>query len=335
VAAHGGRPGRFPAHIHGGLALFGSADGRVTCLRAGDGALAWRFDAAPGRQFVTGFDQVESAWPVPGSVLVADGTCWLAAGRSSYLDGGIRFWGLDPATGKVVHTETFCHRDPETGKQPPTTSAGNLPGLLNDVPAGDGSGVFIRQMKVRDTGGKRGLRVYMTGGYLDDSWFNRTYWKARQAQTSGVMVLGDGVAYGMEVFKSRSRETVFEPGSKPYRLRCLPTEMSEERKKDRRKRRQGPKARWEQRLDIRVTALVRAGDVLFAAGSPDVVDPDDPHAAWQGRKGGVLAAFATADGKELARYALPAPPVWDGLAAAGGRLYVATTDGKVVCLAGK
>ncbi|MFO8013759.1 MAG: PQQ-binding-like beta-propeller repeat protein [Phycisphaerae bacterium] len=324
-----------PPTVYGGRALFGSADGRVTCLRAADGALAWRFDAAPGRQFVTAFGQVESAWPVPGSVLVAGGTCWLAAGRSSYLDGGIRFWGLDPATGKVVHRETFCHRDPETGKQPPTTSAHGLPGLLNDVPASDGSGVFIRQMKVRDTGGKRGLRVYMTGGYLDDSWFNRTYWKARQAQTSGVMVLGDGAAYGMEVFKSRSRETVFQPGTKPYRLRCLPLEMSEERKKDRRKRRQGPADRWERRLDIRVTALVRAGDVLFAAGSPDVVDPDDPHAAWQGRKGGVLAAFATADGKELARYRLPAPPVWDGLAAAGGRLYVATMGGKILCFEGK
>ncbi len=324
-----------PPTVHAGRALFGSADGRVTCLRAADGALAWRFDAAPGRQFVTAFDQVESAWPVPGGVLVADGTCWLAAGRSSYLDGGIRFWGLDPATGKVVHQETFCHRDPKTGKQPPTTSAGNLPGLLNDVPAGDGSGVFIRQMKVRDTGGKRGLRVYMTGGYLDDSWFNRTYWKARQAQTSGVMVLGEGVAYGVEVFKSRSRETVFQPGTKPYRLRCLPLEMSEQRKQDRRKRRQGPKARWERRLDIRVTALVRTGETLFAAGSPDVVDPDDPHAAWEGRKGGVLAAFATADGKELARYDLPAPPVWDGLAAAGGRLYVATAGGKIVCFGGK
>ena len=324
-----------PPTVHGDLALFGSADGRVTCLRAGDGRLVWQFDAAPGRRLVTSYGQVESAWPVPGSVLITGGTCWLAAGRSSYLDCGIRLWGLDPATGKIVHQDTFCDRDPDTGKQPPTTSAGSLPGLLNDVPATDGSGIFIRQMKVRDSGGGRGVHLYMTGGYLDGTWFNRTYWKARQAMTSGVMVLGDGVAYGMEVYKSRSRETVFLPGTKPYRLRCLPLEMSAERKKDRNKRRQGPKPRWEQRVDIRVTALVRAGDTLFAAGSPDVVDPDDPHAAWQGRKGGVLAVFATADGKELARYDLPAPPVWDGLAAASGRLYVATTGGKVLCFQGK
>ena len=324
-----------PPTVHQGRAMFGSADGRVTCLRASDGALVWQFDAAPGRRLVTAFGQLESAWPVPGSVLVHDGTCWLAAGRSSYLDGGIRFWGLDPASGKVLHRETFCHRDPETGKQPPTTEGHGMPGLLGDVPATNGTGVFIRQMKVKDTGGKGGPHLYMTGGYLDPSWFNRTYWKAGQAMTSGVMVLGDGVAYGMEVYPSRSRETVFLPGTKPYRLQCLPFEMSEERKKDRNNRRQGPKPRWERRVDIRVTALVRAGDTLFAAGSPDVVDPEDPHAAWEGRKGGVLAAFATTDGKELARYDLPAPPVWNGLAVAGGRLYVATTGGKILCFKGK
>jgi len=323
-----------PPTVHDGFAIFGSADGRVYCLRAADGALVWRFDAAPGRRLVTSYGQVESAWPVPGSVLVHDGTCWLAAGRSSYLDGGIRFWGLDPATGKVVHQETFCHRDPETGKQPPTTDGHAMPGLLNDVPGTDGSGIFIRQMKVRDTNGKGGQHLFMTGGYLDPSWFNRTFWKAGKARTSGVMVLGEGVAYGVEVYPSRSRETVFLPGTKPYRLRCLPLKVASGQQKGKKGRRE-PGPRWEHRVDIRITAMVRAGETLFAAGSPDVVDPKDPHGAWEGRKGGILAAFATADGKELARYNLAAPPVWDGLAAAGGRLYIATTDGKILCMTGK
>jgi len=61
-----------PPTFHNGLAIFGSADGRVYCLRAADGELVWRFDAAP-RRLVTAFGQLESAWPVPGSVLVHDG----------------------------------------------------------------------------------------------------------------------------------------------------------------------------------------------------------------------------------------------------------------------
>ena len=71
---------------------------------------------------------------------------------------------------------------------------------------------------------------------------------------------------------------------------------------------------------------------IFVAGSPDVVDPEDPHGAWEGRKGGILAAFAVGDGRKLAEYKLPAPPVWDGMAAAGNRLFISTMDGYVVCM---
>jgi hypothetical protein len=48
-----------------------------------------------------------------------------------------------------------------------------------------------------------------------------------------------------------------------------------------------------------------------------------------------VRAVSAADGKTLADVRLAAPPVWDGAAAADGRLYLSTTDGKVVCLGGK
>jgi len=329
-----------PPTIYRGLAIFGSADGRVTCLRASDGALAWRFQAAPIERRVTAFGQLESPWPVHGSVLVHDGKCWLAAGRSSYLDGGIHLYALDPATGQVAKHETIYHADPRTGKMAPETNGFAMIGLLNDIPATDGAGVFIRQMKVASSEGRGGPHLFTTGGYLDPSWFNRTFWKAGRAQTSGVMVLGKGVAYGVEIYPSRSRETVFRPGGKGYRLASYSLTQSagvaaKNPAKGRRARPRGQKIVWEQRVPIRIIAMVRAGGTLFVAGSPDVVDPDDPHGAWEGRKGGVLAAFACADGKKLAERKLPAPPVWDGMAAAGGRLYVATHGGAVLCLGGQ
>jgi len=55
----------------------------------------------------------------------------------------------------------------------------------------------------------------------------------------------------------------------------------------------------------------------------------------EGRKGAVLWAISTADGKKLAARKLDAMPIFDGLAAAGGRLYLVTADGKVTCLAGR
>jgi len=325
-----------PPTLYGGLAIFGSADGRVYCLDAAKGELVWRFDAAPDHRLITAFNQLESPWPVPGSVLIQDGKCWFAAGRSSYLDGGIHVYALDLTTGKVAHHEMIYSPDPETGRMSPETSANTMSGLLNDIPATDGANVFIRQMNVSSSDVRGGPHLYTTGGYLDASWFNRTFWQVGWAKTSGLMVLGKDVAYGVEVYPSFSRETVFRPGTKAYRLMCIPLKVpagvSSGKKPAGKRRQAGPKARWEQRLGIRVTAMVRAGDTIFVAGAPDLVDPKDPYGAWEGRKGGVLAAFAAGDGKRLAEYKLPAPPVWDGMAAAAGRLFISTSDGGIVCM---
>jgi outer membrane protein assembly factor BamB len=393
-----------PPSVHEGLAFFGANDGRVYAVRAADGAAVWQFAAAPEDSRVTADNQLESPWPVLG-VLVQDGKCWFAAGRSSYLDGGIHVFALVPATGRVLHQATIYHADPQTGKMPSSTDAHNMPGLLNDIPAGDGQNVFIRQLPVSAAGAATGHRVYSTAGYLDPTWFNRTYWKSGAIQTSGLMVLGRHAVYGMELYDSRSRETVFRPGSGAYRLVChrfgpvsavrgspdpaleravrgspdpaleldravrgspdpaleldrrSPETRSREVRGDLRSgvsagsetraeragraaerakaKPAGPTPAWERHLPIRVTALVRAGDTLFAAGSPDTVDPADPHGAWEGRQGGVLAAFAAEDGRQLSELQLPSPPVWDGLAAANGKLYLTLMDGKVLCLAAK
>lgn len=321
-----------PPTLYKGLAIFGSTDGRVYCLRADDGAVVWRFNAAPHRRLVTAFDQLESPWPVPGSVLVHEDKCWFAAGRSSYLDGGIRLYALDPTTGKVLHRETIYSPDPETHRMTPEPSGNTMSGVLNDIPVTDGENVFIRQMQVSGSDGRRGQHLFTTGGYLDSSWFNRTFWRIGQAKTSGLMVLGTDVAYGVELYSSRGRDTVFTPGGGAYRLRCMPLKARPGAKTVPRRRKDAPRARWEQRIGIRAAAMVRAGDTIFVAGSPDVVDPKDPHGAWQGRKGGILAAFAAGDGHKLAEYKLPAPPVWDGMAAANGSLYISTTDGRVLCM---
>jgi hypothetical protein len=89
---------------------------------------------------------------------------------------------------------------------------------------------------------------------------------------------------------------------------------------------------WTTWIPIRIRAMVKAGDVLFVAGPPDDLDTEDPFAAFEGRKGARLAAVSAKDGTQLAVHSLDTPPVFDGLIAASGALYMSLEDGSLVCL---
>jgi hypothetical protein len=81
--------------------------------------------------------------------------------------------------------------------------------------------------------------------------------------------------------------------------------------------------------------MAMAENVVFVAGTPVVFPDGDIAKAYEGRMGGVLWLADAATGKKLAEYPLPAPPAWDTLAVANGSVYIALTDGRLLCFAGK
>ena len=81
--------------------------------------------------------------------------------------------------------------------------------------------------------------------------------------------------------------------------------------------------------------MVAAPKTLVVAGPPDVIDPKDPLGAFEGRKGADLWVVSAVTGEKLGEHKLASPPVFNGMAAAGGRLFVCTTDGRIVCMAAK
>ena len=87
-------------------------------------------------------------------------------------------------------------------------------------------------------------------------------------------------------------------------------------------------------VEVSVNPLVpvKAGDTLFAAGPPDVLDADDPYAAFEGRLGARLVGLSADDGEIIAEVGLDTPPVFDGLIAAQGCLFLALEDGSLSCL---
>jgi hypothetical protein len=78
--------------------------------------------------------------------------------------------------------------------------------------------------------------------------------------------------------------------------------------------------------------MVLAGDKLFIAGPPDIIPKGDSLAAFEGRKGADFWAVSALTGEKLSEIQhLKSPPVYDGLIAAQGCLYISTTDGRVHC----
>jgi hypothetical protein len=109
---------------------------------------------------------------------------------------------------------------------------------------------------------------------------------------------------------------------------------------------------WRSDVPLHAFGLVLADDTLFLAGPPRIdtektqellrglkVDRYDPPAilreaseTFQGERGGMIYAARTKDGQPVMETTLDAVPVFDGLIAAQGCLFIALKDGSVVCL---
>ncbi len=95
------------------------------------------------------------------------------------------------------------------------------------------------------------------------------------------------------------------------------------------------KQRWASPIPLTGKALVLAGDTVFVAGTPVEFPANDLAKAYEGRMGGVLWAASASTGRKVAEYKLDAPPVWDGMAVANGRLFISLQDGRVICMGEK
>jgi len=318
--AAGGRIDSPPTY-HKGTVLFGSADGWVYCLRATDGQLVWRFRAAPEERLIGAFGQLESAWPVHGSVLVQDGTVYFAAGRSSQVDGGIHVYGIDATTGKLRHQTTLegPHYTVDNVKENFKLPMGALP----DVLMGDGSKIYMRSVafdaKLKRQRGRPELRT--KSGLLEDSYFKRVPWTYGKGADYGRLIVHDKRSvYYVRMFdtlRGLDPSVFFTPGKEGYLLFA--------------KNAKGGRRTWMERVPVRIRAMVLTPARLFVAGPPDVVDAKDPLGAFEGRKGGLLYAIDSESGEKLKEYALPSPPVFNGAAAANGRLYIADENGSIAC----
>jgi hypothetical protein len=245
----------------------------------------------------------------------------------------------------------------------------SMRGARNDVFTSDGESVFMQHLRLdreaRPLRDERRRHLFSTSSLLDGDENHRSHWVLgtgdfRRTPTaypwmannsfgirngkSAAVPVGIMLAFDDEHVWVVQRGTL--PGStrrlsgrmggayELLRLGNRPFAADEPQLPDFREKGDGNQIApdWKVGLGMRPRAMIKAAGALFLGGMPLKGDTGDPYAAYEGRKGGVLWTVSPGDGSRLARRRLPSPPVWDGLAAAGGRLYVSTMDGQVLCL---
>lgn len=374
-----------PPTVFQGFVYFGCADGHIYSLAAADGQLAWRFRLAPDESQLCSYGQLESVWPINGSVMIKDGKLFCVGGRSSFLDGGLPFVRLDALTGKLEAESMLDDVDPETGKSIQLLSAQSImPSAIPDILSSDGDNIFMRVEKLSDDGKRIGSiafdeerqyeerHIFSWAGFLEDSWLHRIYmsygngklprgtylnwWTYGEHNPDGrILVMDDTKIYG---YGLKPKYHTWSSTFLDYQLFSVNKTIETEpitgptifgRKMGRTPLRK-LRYNWTAEIPFFVRAMIKTSDKLIICGPEKIIDEKgvigrypkesvlqelkQQEAILDGQKGSHLWVVRASDGHVLEKHQLPAQPVWDGMATAEGRIYLATQNG-VACLGGK
>jgi len=380
-----------PPAVAFGRVLFGSRDGHLYCLNAASGELVWRYRVAPVERCLLAGEQFESVWPIHGSPLVIGQRVYCVAGRSAFLDGGLRLVCLDIKSGKLLHEEILNESDP-TGKGLIEDKMVNrtLPASNPEILSFNGRNIFMNTQRfdldcsrpaveaMRDAKSQLGedAHLFVNSGFLDDSGFHRTlmlfgrnysggdaenHEPPRYAPGGKVLAFNETHAFGFarlphlyrwvrelewHIYRASKTDRKPDPpwgkegrivdlASHDVLIHTNATDTEELTRLKKSLLSSTIKYDWSQHdPDLYVNSIVLTEKLLYVAGPPAIRNETTVEALerWQGKRGGRLWCLDTRDGKKVSQVELPSPPVYEGMAAAHGRLYLALKDGAVVCL---
>ncbi|MBT7068507.1 MAG: PQQ-binding-like beta-propeller repeat protein [Verrucomicrobia bacterium] len=326
----GNRVDQSPTYARGRF-VFGCRDGSVYCLNAADGQLVWRYQAAPADPLIVAYGRVESARPILGSVLVENDEVYATAGRHTGMDGGILLARLNLDTGATTAQAPMDSR---------TASMNNMIVKHGEHLVMGNHTISIAELK-HVYPGKPALSSGASSNFEDDTYAFRTYWtKSLGTRPEGVfggdiighlLCFNDKFIYGADSYNNKeshkgNKHNMNKAGQGEYNLFAKPNISDVEL-------RRSATTGWRVPVNMRVRALVLTEGTLFAAGNADPLDPQGTGDAQSGPvDAGLLQGFSTQDGSMTFTHALPSPPLFDGLAAARGALYLCTVDGTLLCL---
>ena len=297
-----------PPTLHRGVCIVACHDGWVYALRSKDGQLAWRARIAPRDRRVVDHGRVESLWPVTGGVLVDGDIVYATAGRATETDGGLATAALDVATGKTLWSRNL----------PPG------PQRLNDVFAMR-EGKLVWRLQPFDKASGEWIRPPAPASQSQPATGKGAVTKATGFNGGGANPIEGPLADGTyTVILNRRGGAGFEVAGARFDLLAWDAN-----------RRVGPtgdvgpdgkKGAWIYRATGRTLGVALTDNqVVYLQrstlwGSPSAKGSINLVSAEKGERKGTLP--------------LPAVPVYNGLAVAGGRLFVTLEDGRLMCFGG-
>jgi hypothetical protein len=249
------------------------------------------------------WEQLESAWPVHGSILVQNDAAWFVAGRSLFLDGGINLFKLKPRTGEVLLKTHMDHRIPDGRDLHRLVEILNVPAGLPDVLASDGKHLFMRsqpftfdgkrkQFSVRPLTDQAGetAHIFARHGFTDDSWWHRDYWIYGTQPQGGPNYSTAGIHAPSGRLMAHDHKTLYVFGRRQKYFRWttpmewrvfavdLPPQPAKPPEEKTRQRRE-PTARYatiwsNEHIPLLARGLVRTADRLVVAGFRDTLDEE-------------------------------------------------------------
>lgn len=321
--------------IHRGQCLFGTKNGWVYSLRADDGRLVWRLRAAPHEERIVAYGQIESPWPVAGSVLVVDDVAYFAAGRQSLADGGILVFAVEPTTGQVRWMQRLDTL--------PTKNYYGCSGLEFDnidLLHQEGDSVAMSRWLFRRDSGQMTCRADEAFAVFRSDALHVavprgcwTYAPRNMPRHGGdrsplrplVTFRGNSLVGCQDDLRTLYRREFNLQGEEDFDKKWITgwtagEHFSKKNGEVWRSDRLAKNSQWtrpafpDNQPGQQIAALVLAGDQLLVAGSQ-----------------GGLSILSADNGQTLARAESPIP-IWDGLAMAAGRVYVSTAEGELICL---
>ena len=349
-----------------GTVFAGTRSGWLYAFNRDTGERLWRFRAAPRREQIVVDGQLESPWPLFGTVTVDAEGVWAVAGRHNDCDGGLWWWRLDATTGKPLANGRLGRDElrSDTGDlMGPAPGIPEWPTGANCPPVTDGKNFLLPRIHLVRTDGRLALaetgknpkridehafwannhalgllvpgnqgllnRVDFLGGYKMSAF---GHVQARMFAYHGDSFVCVGGTDGAVQHRGGERGSWVRAFVRKPALEH--TTVPNKKEPDRPiKKAFGAEMKWDNPMPLTrgngTEALAVAGDKVLVGYAVTHSDQGKEKQRLPYR----LVVLALADGKQQQELALPAKPILGGISAVAGRVFVATDDGTVTCFA--